>query len=294
MLKEMASFGFEYVELSHGVRITLVPGIFKAAEEGWIKIGSTHNFCPLPAGILQAAPNLYEPSSFDHREREQWLLHTKRSIDFCAQVGATVLVCHLGSVSFIWLNPVGKIRSYLAAHPKATPLDPDFRAILDRARAKLRKRAGSFWERTRACVHDALVYAKTKGVKLGFENREKFEELPIDDDFPDFLAGLPQDSPAGYWHDVGHAEIKQGLGLIDHIGQLEKNAARLIGFHLHDVNAASEDHQAVGSGRIDFDRIGKFFRPEHRLVLELGPRVTSEEVRTSRERIEALLARPSA
>ena len=34
MLKEMAKLGFEYIELSHGIRITLVPGILRGVEEG--------------------------------------------------------------------------------------------------------------------------------------------------------------------------------------------------------------------------------------------------------------------
>ena len=37
------------------------------------------------------------------------------------------------------------------------------------------------------------------------------------------------------------------MGLIDHRGQLEANAGRLIGFHLHDV-VDGHDHQAIGSG----------------------------------------------
>src|SRR5437667_8781693 len=96
MLQEMAALGFEWVELSHGIRITLVPGILRAVEEGVIKISSTHNFCPLPTGVNQAAPNLYEPSARFHQEHEQWLRHTKRSIDFAAQMKARVLVLHLG------------------------------------------------------------------------------------------------------------------------------------------------------------------------------------------------------
>jgi hypothetical protein len=81
MLAEMAALGFEYVELSHGVRITLVPGILKAVEAGVVKVSSTHNFCPLPTGVVQAAPNLFEPSAREHREHDQWLRHTRaRSI----------------------------------------------------------------------------------------------------------------------------------------------------------------------------------------------------------------------
>ena len=51
MLAEMAGLGFKHVELSHGIRIPLVPGILRAVEEGVVKISSTHNFCPLPTGV---------------------------------------------------------------------------------------------------------------------------------------------------------------------------------------------------------------------------------------------------
>ena len=102
MLQEMAQLGFQHVELSHGIRITLVPGIMRAVEEGVVSVSSTHNFCPLPTGVGQAAPNLYEPSSLDQREHDQWVRHTKRSIDFAGHLKGRVLVCHLGSVKFSW------------------------------------------------------------------------------------------------------------------------------------------------------------------------------------------------
>ena len=79
------------------------------------------------------------------------------------------------------------------------------------------------------------------------------------------------------------------MGLIDHRQQLEKNAARLVGFHLHDVSAEGQDHQPVGAGRVDFKMVSGFWRPEHTLVLELGPRATPEEVRESKARLEALM-----
>lgn len=291
MLREMADLGFEYVELSHGVRITLVPGILKAVEEGVVKVSSTHNFCPLPTGVVQAAPNLFEPSSREFREHDQWLRHTKRSLDFAAQVKARVLVCHLGSVSFFWFNPARDLRNYLRDHPDAgrTPDDKAYHALLAKSLVKLRKRMGPFWEQTKASVNEILDYAKQKGVKLGFENREKFEELPLDAEYADFLAGLPEGSPVGYWHDTGHADIKQGMGLLDHRAHLEKMSGRLMGFHLHDVSAHGQDHQPIGSGHIDFKMVSGFWQPEHLLTMEFGPRITVEEVRASKQRVEAVM-----
>ena len=291
MLREMADLGFDQVELSHGVRIVLVPGILKAVEEGVIKVGSTHNFCPLPIGVVQAAPNLFEPSATDHKEHEQWVRHTKRSIDFAAQVRARVVVCHLGSVSFFWSSPERKLKKYLRDKPGAgRDGDPKYAALVGKALEKLRKRMKPFWAQTRASVLEVFDYAAVKGVKLGFENREKFEELPLDADYADFVAGLPEGSPAGYWHDTGHADIKQTMGLLDHRVHLTKNAPRLIGFHLHDVSASGQDHQPIGSGQIDFKMVSEFWRPGQELVLELSPRVKPEDVLRSKENLEALLA----
>ncbi len=292
MLTEIADLGFERVELSHGIRITLVPGIIKAVEDGVIKVGSTHNFCPLPMGVLQAAPNFFQPSAGDDREREQWVRQTKRSIDFAAQVGASVLVCHLGSVKYLWLPPDRRMEAYRTRNPAAaTSGDRTYAALVEKALRNIRRRMPAFWERTQESVRGVLEHATQRKIRLGLENRESFEELPIDADFPELLAGLAPPAPVGYWHDTGHAHLKEGLGLINHRKQLEANADRLLGFHLHDVSSEERDHQAIGSGKIDFEMVSSFWRPEHLFVIELNPRVSADEVLASKARVEALLAR---
>ena len=292
MLQEMAGLGFTHVELSHGIRITLVPGIIRAVQEGVVQISSTHYFCPLPTGVTQAAPNLFEPSALESAEHEQWLRHTKRSIDFAVQVGARVLVCHLGRVSFFWFNPAQKLRAYLREHSDAgrTLGDKSYHALLAKSLARLRRRMPPYWARMKQSVAAVSDYAQQKGVKLGFENREKFEELPLDGDYAEFLAEFPAEAPVGYWHDTGHADIKEGMGLLEHRAHLEKLSSRTIGWHLHDVSADGKDHQPVGAGRIDFKMVSGFWRPEHLLTLELSPRVTVDDVKASKARIEALIS----
>ena len=291
MLREMADLGFAWVELSHGIRITLVPGILKAIEEGVVKVASCHNFCPLPTGVTHAAPNLFVPSSRDTREREQWLRHSRRTIDFAAQVGAAKVVLHLGSVEFFWRNPARQLEAYVEAHPGTDrAADARYRKLLARALDGMRERMPPFWENTQDGLKRLLPYAAEKGVKLGFENREHVEELPLDADHPALLAAVGHPDACGYWHDTGHAEIKQGLGLLNHREHLATNAPRAIGFHLHDVSADGRDHQAIGSGKIDFAMVSSFWRPEHTLVIELSPRLTAAEVLASRQRVGELVA----
>src|SRR6478609_756404 len=175
MLQEMAGLGFEYVELSHGTRITLVPGILKAVEEGIVKVATTHNFCPLPPGVNHAAPNLYMPSSSDPRERDQWLRQSKRTLDFAAQVGAKKVVLHLGAVQFFWLSPARALDGYIEDHVgEDLANDAKYQRLLAKSMAKLRKRMPPYWENTKAGLQQLVPYAEEKGVQLGFENREAF------------------------------------------------------------------------------------------------------------------------
>lgn len=194
MLAEIKALGFDYVELSHGTKIVLVEGILRAVEEGMMKISSTHNFCPLPMGITHSAPNLFEPSVSATQEHAQWLRHTKRSIEFSARVGATAMVTHLGSVHFFWSNPVRKVKRYLRANPEIDPAtDEGYRKILTKACNKLRNRIPAYWEQVQASLEEVRAYALEKGVMLGCENREKFQELPVDADYAEFIKGLDKD-----------------------------------------------------------------------------------------------------
>ncbi|MDB6115823.1 MAG: Xylose isomerase-like barrel [Lacunisphaera sp.] len=291
MLQEMAGHGFEWVELSHGIKITLVPGILKAVAEGVVKIASCHNFCPLPTGVTHAAPNLYLPSSADARERDMWLRQSKRTLDFAHQVGAAKVVLHLGSVEFFWFNPARKVDAYLESHEGADLAnDAAYQKLLAKSLAKLKERMPPYWENTKQGLLDLLPYAEQKGLKLGFENREALEELPLDADHPDLIAAMAKPSACGYWHDSGHAHIKETMGLLNHREHLGKNAPNAIGFHLHDVSAEGSDHQAIGSGKIDFAMVSSFWRPEHTLVIELSPRLTVEEMLASKKRVEELVA----
>ena len=298
MLREIADLGFSHVELSHGIRITLVPGILRALDEGAIKVCSTHNFCPLPTGFTQAAPNAFEPSVSKPTHHDQWLRQSRRSLDFAAQVGARALVTHLGGVRFWWRNPAEKLLARadehfalgaLASASEGFADEPKFAALREKTMRKIRARMGPYWDQVKASIEELRAYAVERGVALGFENRERPDELPLDDMFEELFAGIAQPNNAGYWHDTGHAHLKEQLGLLNHRAHLEKNAARLIGFHLHDTTRDGRDHQPIGEGGVDFEMVRQFWRPHHLLVLELGPQVSVEGVKKSKNRIEALL-----
>src|ERR1051326_2657894 len=98
MLREIRDLGFEYAELSHGIRISLLPGILEAVDAGEIKISTLHNFCPLPIGVNHAAPNLFKFTSADRRERENAYRHTMKTLETAERVKAQLVVLHMGCI----------------------------------------------------------------------------------------------------------------------------------------------------------------------------------------------------
>src|SRR5262245_19945055 len=118
MLREIRDLGFEYAELSHGTRISLMPGIIEAVEAGEIKISSLHNFCPLPMGVNHSAPNLYQFSAEQARERENAHRYTLKTIEFATRVKAPVVVLHVGSIEM--KNYTDKLLEMVARGEKGT------------------------------------------------------------------------------------------------------------------------------------------------------------------------------
>lgn len=309
MIEEMVELGFKRIELSHGIRISLVPGILKAVEEKLVEVGSVHNFCPLPPSAWQAAPNLFEPASTDKRERDLWQRYTEQTLDFAVKVGAPKVVMHSGSAWFFFGSPEVKFEKWMTAQKlerveaAKAKLEADeaggevnefelemefyasaaFKKRRDRTLRRIKRASKKPLRYLKESYAAIEPYAKERGLQLGLENREGLEELPRDSDYSQFMKKLEDAATFGYWHDTGHAQLKHRLGLLDHRAHLEAMASRLIGFHLHDVSEGGRDHRVPGTGTIDFKMVAEFIRPEHALVLELSPSLSRDQVRASRD-----------
>jgi sugar phosphate isomerase/epimerase len=273
MLREIRDLGFEAAELSHGVRLSLLPGIIQAVEAGEIQISSVHNFCPLPMGVEHANPNLYKFTSDQPRERENALRHTLRTLETAARVKAPFVVLHLGCVEM--KDYTEKLVNLLAAQKSNTTKYEKLVEEVTYRREEIKERP---LQHAYEILHRLSQEAERLGLKLGIENREAVEEVPFESDFSLFFKEFR--SPAiGYWHDTGHAQIKENLGFIYHLMHLESLQDRLLGFHLHDVQYPARDHQAPGSGMIDWAALRPMVKPEHVKVFEFSPHLPEDELR---------------
>ncbi len=280
MLREIRELGFEYAELSHGTRISLMPGILEAVDSGEIRISSLHNFCPLPMGVNYSAPNLYQFSAERPRERELAQRYTVKTIEFAARVKAPAVVLHVGSLDM--KNYTDKLLGLVERGQKETSKYKKLCIELDQKRESKKE---AFVERTKAVLQKVLPEAESRGVKLGIENRQALEELPIESDYPALFRDLASPSLV-YWHDTGHAQIKENLGFIDHAMHLESLRDRLFGFHIHDVQFPGRDHCAPGSGTVNFAALKPLVKAQHLKVFEFGPGLTVEEAKRGVEYVK--------
>ena len=273
MLREIRDMGFEYAELSHGIRISLLPGIFEAVEAGEIKISTLHNFCPLPMGVNHAAPNIFKFTSDDRRERDNAWKHTLKTLETAERVGARLVVLHMGCIEM--KDYTDKLIDMVGEGHKDSPkYEKLCMEVIEKREAKKERYVDLANEMLKRIAEDAA----RRGIMLGIENREALEEIPLETDFGFFFRDFPGGT-VRYWHDCGHAQIKHNVGFIDHVLHLESMAEQLAGFHIHDVQFPGRDHCAPGTGMIDFASLKHVVRPDHIKVFEMSPGLSPEEVR---------------
>jgi sugar phosphate isomerase/epimerase len=283
MLREIRELGFDCAELSHGIRLSLMPGILDAVDAGEIRISSLHNFCPLPVGVTHASPNLHQFSDERPRERELAVKHTLKTIEFAGRVRAGMVVLHSGSIDMM-KNYTDKFLDLAARGERDTDRYRDLCAEFDEKREAKKEK---FVERSIEVLKQILPPAEALGIKLGVENRQALEELPIDSDYRFLFRRIPSPSLV-YWHDTGHAQIKENLGFIHHAMHLESLVERLAGFHIHDVQFPGRDHCAPGTGTVDFAALKPMVKPEHIKVFEFSRSITAEEAKRGVEHVRKL------
>lgn len=272
MLREIRQLGFEEVELGHNTRLSLLDGIRQAVADGEVRVCSLHNFCPLPVGLSGPAPDYYLPSATDERERASAVRHTLRTLECAAMVGARRVVLHLGRV---------RMRAYTVRLLRMVELQRRDRPRFARLREKaLRVRAAKrerFWQQVCRTLDEVVPRARELKIQLGLETRFALEEIPNRDEVTALMERYGRDV-VQYWHDVGHAEVQEQMGLARHEDWLDAFRECTAGMHLQDVAPPAHDHLPPGAGAFDFGRLTPFVREDQALVWEIHPGWSAEQI----------------
>ena len=265
MIEEILALGLGQVELGYDLRAERIPGVQAMVASRAVRVGSVHNFCPIPVGAPRPHPELYTPASPDRREREFAVSHISKTLRFAAEVGARVVVCHSGNVdmpkySFDLLRMASRGEQFGEAY-EALKL----KAQLARDK-KAPRQIGFLLESL-----DALLpVVQETGVKLALENLPTWEAIPSELEGEQLMKRL-HGSGIRLWWDIGHAQIRENLGFINSSRWLRRLSPYIAGMHIHDVEPPGQDHLMPPRGRVDFQALSDFARMDMVRVLEPAP-----------------------
>ena len=276
MLREIkGELGIDLIELGHGTRLSLVPGIQKMFDAGEVRFSSLHNFCPLPVEVMVASPDCYKFSAVSSEERERAVKQTLQTIDFAARLNAPFVVLHLGEVNMSpitdQLIELAKTGRYLSRKYVRLKIG----AVQKRERIALR-----YLQRVKDCLRRVIEHASSKNVRIALEGRRGYEEIPTERELPGLLEELACEQ-VGYWHDFGHLQIKENLGFIDHAEWLRLIGPRAFGCHVQDCIWPAKDHEAPFTGAVNFEKLVPLLPTNCLFVWEMSPNKTADVIRQS-------------
>lgn len=273
MVEEILSLGVDTIELGHGLKISQIDGILKSAQRGDIRVCSLHNFCPHPLEVSGDSPDCFVFTSKNAAERRRAVRLTKATIELASQFQAGLVVMHGGRIRT--QRHYQKALELLEEKKFLTKEYGDFKVEAVRAREEA---APPVLARLSECLREVLPLAEEHNVVLGMENRERYEDVPSERELPGLLAGIGNPC-LGYWHDFGHARIKENLAFLDHAAYFEQMLPHLVGCHVHDVRWPNQDHQPPFSGEIDWSSLVPKIPSHVPMIFEMSPHLTVEEVR---------------
>lgn len=283
LLSEIADLGFKAIELSFNLAAAVVSGIEKAKKDKKIDVVSLHNFCPIPDGLgpQEALPDCYSMAACDEDERKNSVKYTRRTIDTAERLGAKAVVLHCGRVEI-----PDRTRGLINLYKNGAGDSKKFKELREDIRNERRNTYRPFLENTLRSLDELNRYAGNKKILLGIETRFYYREIPSLEEIGIILNNF-KNSHLFYWHDTGHAQVMENLGLAKHADYLEAYGSRMLGLHLHDVTGCT-DHQAPLKGGLNFNLLKPYIKKETLKIIEAHEPATAEDLKKSKEFLETI------
>ena len=170
MIDEILSLGFDHVELSHGIKLSLLPGIMRAVEAGKVRVAGVHNYFPAPIDEVGDAPDSRPFTADLPQVRSKAIELTKKSIEQGASLGAGYIVLHMGTVEpLVKRTDTTRLQTMAREGLVGTEEFARTKGEFVRRRNRL---APVYVERAREAIRQLLPHASEFGVKLGIEGRQ--------------------------------------------------------------------------------------------------------------------------
>jgi sugar phosphate isomerase/epimerase len=276
MLREIKTkLGFDLIELDHGVRMSLMPGVQKMFDAGEIRFSSLHNFCPSSAEVPVSLPDRSKFSAASAEERERAVTQAFQAIELARQLDAPFVVLHLGQVN---MPPITD--RLIAMAKSGRYLSRKYVRMKIGAVQEREKIASEYLGRVKNCLRRVIEYAVPRKVRIGVEARRDYEQIPTERELAELLEEM--NSPhLGYWHDFGYCQVKENLGFIDHAEWLRAIGPRAFGCHVQDCIWPAGEGQLPFTGGVDFEKLVPLLPTNCLFVWEMNPNKTAGAIRKS-------------
>src|SRR5438132_6850127 len=265
-----ARLGFPAIEINY-----VIPpeGVEALLSNDYIGIVSLHSPTPrirMDDGKSSDALNL---ASTDEEERGLAVERARVTVDHASRCGARYMIVHLGGIDGAMFDEERELRKrYDAGERDGAEIDLLRRGAVER-RGEAAKTHLPLAKRSLAEIAE---YAVTRNVAVGLENRYHYHEFPGPGEMRELLEEYPPEV-AGFWLDVGHAEVLDRLGLDRHDRWLNELGDRCIGAHVHDVEGLA-DHRAPSHGTADWPHYAQKLPPAVPRVFEINQKVDEQQV----------------
>jgi sugar phosphate isomerase/epimerase len=264
------AMGFDAIEVAH----SLPPEPFeRLVSYAGLPLSSIHAPAPLTRDAANRANSSLNLASTGEDERRAAIDATKHSIDLTHQYGGKYVVVHLGGVGTPMFDAERDMRRL---YDSGTHDGERMDALREQCYRQRADTAEPWLAKARETLRELVAHAAPHGIAIGIENRLHYHEIPQPDEAASLLADFAP-AEAGYWHDVGHAEVQWRLGFVDKRRWLDTNGPRCIGCHLHDVTGLA-DHRAPGNGDVEWDYIAKGIPAAALRVFEINQSQPAEAV----------------
>lgn len=281
MIGEILDLGFDRVELGFDLPAAFIPGVRRMIDSGRVKVDSVHAYCPLPPIAPFSTPEPFTLADPEEPVRRLALRYLEETIRLAADIGARAVVAHAGNAAMKPMTP--RLIELVAAGQQYEPAYEEMRMKLLIAREKA---VAKQIEHVYAGVEKLMPLLDRTGRTLAFEILPTWEAIPTEVEMERLLKHF--NSPLlRCWHDLGHGQIRENLGLTSHVRWAAKLMPWTAGMHIHDVAPPASDHLMPPDGKINFELFRNLIRDDMILVLEPSPAASGADVRRGLEIISA-------
>jgi sugar phosphate isomerase/epimerase len=269
-----AGLGYPSVEINY-----VIPpdGVAELMRSNHVSVVSLHSPTPRVRDYGDRLSDDLNLAAADEAERAAAVRLARTTVDHAAEAGARYVVVHLGGI-----ETEGRSQMFAGERQLRRLYDSGVRegeeveGLRRQAGEQRSEGAERFLPLAARSLAELAEHAAARGVAIGLENRYHYHEFPSVDEMPALLDGYPPDV-AGFWLDVGHAEVMDRLGLVGKRRWLDELGDRCLGAHVHDVDGLA-DHRAPGLGDVDWSYVAAGLPAQAPRVFEINQKMPEDAV----------------